>query len=536
VARRGSPGWHRKSNTEQKNTVMIRNTIYTLLLSFLVTLTIHHALGADDSALLDALVRKGVLTDKEAEEISTEAIKETAGVTAGKIQIGDWVQELKLSGDFRLRNQWDEHTPMVLTNPALKNQDTDIPRDRWRFRLRLNLDFKLVGNFFGGVQLTTSDNRNGDTGNATYTGGYDNYNIYISRAFMGWQPEPALTFVAGKQANPFYTTDLFWSPDDNPGGLVERIDFHKLFNMTFGEPVAEGKGNVAAPPPENPKYALEATLIAGQFVFFNNNLDASNTQLTWDAYQFETQLLTRLKIGKDLTITVAPALFITNDASVGSNAVLANGNLNPGSVPSVSGTAAQNNAQPFPITQRDEFIVLAPGDITYNFFGKPLSVYWDFAYNALGNDRFNKDYGPLFSSYSFLTPKSTTPTFSHPWQPSISDSLAWLVGLRYGQNKKAGDFLVSADYRQIGVAATDPNINTDDFSLSNMNTEGFEFRLAYNLTDFLTISLTGYISDALTKNLYGGYATGNVPGVTTQFPIARDRHDKVFQADLSMKF
>ena len=141
-------------------------------------------------------------------------------------------------------------------------------------------------------------------------------------------------------------------------------------------------------------------------------MDSGNTQLSWDAYQFETQLLTRLKIGKDLTVTFAPALFITNDASVGSNAALANGNLNPGSVPSVSGTAAQNNAQPFPITQRNEFIVLAPGDITYNLFGKPLSLYWDFAYNALGNDRFNKDYGPLFSSYRFLTPRRQPQHFS----------------------------------------------------------------------------------------------------------------------------
>jgi hypothetical protein len=126
-------------------------------------------------------------------------------------------------------------------------------------------------------------------------------------------------------------------------------------------------------------------------------------------------------------------------------------------------------------------------------------------------------YGPFFSSYRFLTPKATTPTFSQPWQPSISDSLAWLVGLRYGQNKKAGDLQPAIDCRQIGIAATDPNINTDDFALSNMNSEGFEFRLASNLTDFLTISGTGYISDALTKNLYGGYTAGNVPGVTTQF-------------------
>jgi integrase len=50
--------------------------------------------------------------------------------------------------------------------------------------------------------VSTSDNRAADTKNATYTGGYDNYGIYISRAFMGWNPIPDLTFVAGNfQAN-----------------------------------------------------------------------------------------------------------------------------------------------------------------------------------------------------------------------------------------------------------------------------------------------------------------------------------------------
>ena len=100
--------------------------------------------------------------------------------------------------------------------PNQTNYDGNINRDRWRFRLRLNADFQLAGNLFGGVQLSTSDNRNAATGNATFTGGYDNYNIYISRAFLGWKPTPALTFIAGKQANPFYTTDLFWESRRQP--------------------------------------------------------------------------------------------------------------------------------------------------------------------------------------------------------------------------------------------------------------------------------------------------------------------------------
>src|SRR5580704_4429762 len=498
-----------------------------------------HAQSKGDQALLDALVRKGVLTDKEATEISAETAKEVTTGPLDKIKVGDWVKELKLSGDLRIRNQWDQRTPMILTNPLLGAQDRNIQRDRWRFRLRLSADFKLEGNFFGGVQLGTSDNRASDTKNATYTGGYDNYNIYITRAFMGWNPMPGLTFIAGKQPNPFYTTDLIYDPEIDPTGLVERIDFDKLFNLSFGEPVvADGKeGKAPAAPAPAPGVSLELALIAGQFIFENNNADSGNTQLKWDAYQFQQQLLARLHIGDKLTITVAPGFLADNDASVGATAVSAHGTLFPPSTTSLNGGQPQNNSQPFPVTQRDLFILLAPGDITYKIFNKPLSLYWDFAYNTLGVDRFNKDYGPLFAHYFFVG-KSATPSFSDRWQPSLSDNLAWLVGLRFGENKKAGDFSISADYRQVGISSLDPNINNSNFALSNLNSEGWEFNAAYNFTDFLTGVLTFYYSEALTKNLYGGFATGNVPGIssTQQWPIARDRHDAVFQANLLMKF
>src|ERR1700757_2370708 len=115
-----------------------------------------HAQSNGDQALLDALVRKGVLTEKEAEEISAETAKEAVTTSDGKIQIGDWVQELRLGGDLRIRNQWDQREPMLTTNPRLGPVDKVIPRDRWRFRLRLTADFNLKGNFFGGVMLATS--------------------------------------------------------------------------------------------------------------------------------------------------------------------------------------------------------------------------------------------------------------------------------------------------------------------------------------------------------------------------------------------
>jgi hypothetical protein len=103
--------------------------------------------------------------------------------------------------------------------------------------------------------------------------------------------------------------------------------------------------------------------------------------------------------------------------------------------------------------------------------------------------------------------------------------------------------LVSADYRQVGISSIDPNLNSSNFALSNLNSQGWEFNLAYNFTDFLTSVFTLYYSHALHPNLYGGYATGNVlmpngqpyPS-DQQYPIARDRQDIVFQANILMKF
>ena len=139
---------------------------------------------------------------------------------------------------------------------------------------------------------------------------------------MGWNPVPGLTFIAGKQPNPFYTTDLIYDPEVDPSGVVERIDFDKIFNWSFGEPVAEGKEGKepVAPPPPKPGVSLELSLIAGQFIFQNNNANSGSTQLKWDAYQFQEQLLARLHIGDKLTITFAPGFLSFNDASSGGTA------------------------------------------------------------------------------------------------------------------------------------------------------------------------------------------------------------------------
>jgi len=52
-----------------------------------------------------------------------------------------------------------------------------------------------------------------------------------------------------------------------------------------------------------------------------------------------------------------------------------------------------------------------------------------------------------------------------------------LLGVVLGENKKKGDISVSANYRQTGLTAVDPNLNDSDFGKSKLNTEGFKVGL-----------------------------------------------------------
>lgn len=496
---------------------------------------------ADDSALLDVLVKKGILTKQEAEKLEAEVSKEPAPTQGGlesRIKIGDWVQEIDLYGDMRFRDYYQNYEQQL---PSVGTAfDKSKQTQRLRFRLRLDADFKLADNFFGGVQLSTSDNRSGETTNATYTGGFDNYNIYISRAFMGWAPLDGLTFVIGKQNNPFYATELNWAPDGGPTGLVERIDFHALFGWgSMGEPAGyskDGKTPPAAPPGQsvNP---VDLSLIAGQFIYYNNNADSSVSFDKTDAFMFEAQLLSRFRLfGGAVSIVEAPDVQIWNEAGLGPTGTLPGGQPNPATSATATNAAntgalgSLNNTNPFPLYTRDEFYLQAPGDVNFKIANIPMSIYWDLSYNVWGPQRFSQVYGPLFDTVTYAK-GSTTPVFSGLVHPSFKDYFAWMAGLRIGSNRKAGDLSLLVDYRQVGLASDDPNIKSTDFNLAFMNAAGWRVSLAYSITDFAVFGFTAWFANNLSRNLYGGYATS-----PSLFPIANANSSQVFAVDLAFRF
>ncbi|HSI85638.1 MAG TPA: hypothetical protein VK970_17785, partial [Candidatus Methylacidiphilales bacterium] len=88
----------------------MKSTLKTWLLSLGLMAMASTAVFAQDSALVEALVKKGILTNQEAEEIRTDLVKEYQKTGGGKIELGNHITKLKLYGDARLRYTWDQRS------------------------------------------------------------------------------------------------------------------------------------------------------------------------------------------------------------------------------------------------------------------------------------------------------------------------------------------------------------------------------------------------------------------------------------------
>jgi len=118
-----------------------------------------------------------------------------------------------------------------------------------------------------------------------------------------------LNVTVGKFKNPFYTTDLVWIRYQ-PQGAMESIAFHKMAIFggsggPSGDASKDGKGFAPSEVRNEPNWEL--TLVAGQFIFDDNNEFSLDHDLSTDAYLFVEQLIGTWKFNKDVSVTVRQA-------------------------------------------------------------------------------------------------------------------------------------------------------------------------------------------------------------------------------------
>ena len=510
-----------------------------------------------DGALLDALVKKGVLSDQEAEDIRASAAKDYAQTPAGKLSISDHITNLKLYGDARYRFEYLDEKPengVLATSTGLGTHSTTTNRNR--YRIRVGADYTFTDNFKAGFELES--NSASDSANQTIGNGYGKFGINVGLLYLQYKPVDWLTLTGGKQKNPLYTTDLTWDPDINPEGGSEVASW--TFPLDFGSDAPVSNDPKAIAPPSEPStYSLTIGLTAFQGIYADNSENAATPPNPLvapatgtgvadktDIWQFAEQVPIQFNFNKDTYIKVVPGF---TSYMGGGNGGLSGSIGGPGSTGGFGGGSSLAFVGPHAADHLQ--IVTAPGEVDWKMWEQPFKAYWDFDWNTEGHQRIQDVYlgnnnGNTLAG--LVTPALTAGNkLAQNQNRALGDDIAWVAGLQVGQNKKKGDWMIKADYRQVGLGAIDPNLNDSDWGDSFLNQQGVKVQSAYNFTDFLTGSLTYFNTWDLKSGLFSGTNGQSIAGL----PIATNavggtngatgslvgvRSTERVQADLSWKF
>ncbi|MDR0533820.1 MAG: putative porin, partial [Verrucomicrobiales bacterium] len=246
--------------------------------------------SAGSNALIDVLVKKGILTNDEAQGIEEDLLQQEQAHPGGFLQLGSKADiGLLFYGDARLRYQWNN-----AQTPANNNDQS-----RYRLRVRLGADYQFAENWKAGVRLETgtkSDSANTDLG------GYfskDNAGIYVGLAYLEYETaKPTLfgegiadylDFRAGKILQPYFNNDLLWYSEVNPEGFAEQIGWKDVSVDGF-----------------------DVNLRGGEFI--TSNVDETKATAGSDAFLFVAQAEGKYHFEKDAYVTLAPSFISeTND-------------------------------------------------------------------------------------------------------------------------------------------------------------------------------------------------------------------------------
>jgi hypothetical protein len=184
------------------------------------------------------------------EEIKKELVEQAKREGwAAPNQVPSWLSHFKPNADVRLRferdifgrgnantgdfpdfNAINTNKPFDVNFVDPSNErylNVDQNRTRPRVRARLGMDADSGSGFSGGVRLASGEAANPGSANQTLGnsgGDFSKYQIWLDRAFVRYdfvrQPGRLLALQAGRFDNPFFNTEMLWSPDVNFDGAV----------------------------------------------------------------------------------------------------------------------------------------------------------------------------------------------------------------------------------------------------------------------------------------------------------------------------
>ena len=474
------------------------------------------SLAADTSVdtLLDALVKKGVLTQKEAQDIQQENTSNITPLPATKWKISDSIKSIGLFGDVRFRYEY-----RGVDNPEagkLTTGDTYY-RERFRYALRAGIKGDLFDNWSYGIRLETSANPRSpwvtfgdDTGKAS-SGGVSggtpsdktSDGINVGQAYLNWHPASWYEMTVGRMPMPLYTTPMVWDSDINPEGAFEKF-----------------------------KYSLDNVdlfVSAGQFDY--QNLNPADQFPSADTFILAWQLGATVNIAKDEAIKIAPVVY--NYTGHGNSAGINVPFVGQGNTNGINSNTAALNQNGI----NDLLILEVPGEFTFPIKCPavgPLEgrLFGDFAYNFEGDDRARAAFNANKAAFTTAGPVTGE---NKAYQVGLgigNEGPAYgpTQGLVYGSTSKKGTWEVRAYWQHIEQYSLDVNLIDSDFFEGRANLEGFYTAIAYSFTDGIIGTLRYGHASRINSVLGTGGNNLDIPQIN---PI---NNYNLFQADLTWRF
>jgi len=433
--------------------------------------------------LLNLLLKKGVLSEEEAQAVKAEAEAGRTNLSEmppieSKWKISKALKSVELFGDVRLRFEDRE----AKTPPGGR-----LEIQRARYSVRLGLRGDAFDNFYYGVRAEMAANPRspwvtfGTSTSGNYQGpfGKSTAGVNIGQAFIGWRPANWLDITVGKMPNPLYTTPLVWDTDLNPEGAAER------FKRTVGQADFFATFGQFLYADFNPNYA-SPNLVSG--LSLGQNTD-NIFLIAWQAgltYHFTTN------ISAKAAATLYHYMGVhTNDSSLGFNKLYVGEGafLGPGAggppegSAGFTGSAFANNQSGL----NHLLILEIPAQLDFKLGSLDARLFGDVAYNLEGEDR-AEDAATAYAEYislnnGTLKPFSAQKQDRMAYQAGFAIGSAANLGMVSGTTSRKNAWEFRSYWQHVEQYALDPNLLDSDFMEGRGNLEGIYAAAAYGFTD-----------------------------------------------------
>lgn len=184
------------------------------------------AFAGEVDVLVQKLVNKNILTEKEGQDILSETKADVKKqLKEGKLDsLPAWAQNTKFSGDFRLRFE---------TRRLEQAVSSDHYHNRARFRLRYGFESKVNSNMKVGARLATGTDGSPVSTNVNFDKSFSKKDIWLDLAYLEYQliKEQDLKLTGGKMKNPFWDIGegMIFDSGVNPEGVA--VQFNRSFVM-----------------------------------------------------------------------------------------------------------------------------------------------------------------------------------------------------------------------------------------------------------------------------------------------------------------